>query len=155
MNNIWAPWRTEYITSSKDESCILCTAPRNKDNLILLEGRLCFAIMNRFPYTSGHCMVAPYRHVGDIVEITPDEFPEIMAMVKTIVTAIRSALNPEGFNIGCNIGTVAGAGIADHLHMHIVPRWNGDTNFMPVLSDVHVISEHIESTLAKIKRHLP
>ncbi|HPS93992.1 MAG TPA: HIT family hydrolase, partial [Deltaproteobacteria bacterium] len=82
-------------------------------------------------------------------------FPEIMAMVKTIVTAIPSALNPEGFNIGCNIGTVAGAGIADHLHMHIVPRWNGDTNFMPVLSDVHVISEHIVSTLAKIKRHLP
>jgi len=155
MNNIWAPWRTEYISSSKDESCILCTAPRNEDSLILIKGRLCFAIMNRFPYTTGHCMVAPYRHVGDIVEITPDEFPEIMAMVKTIVTAIRSALNPEGFNIGCNIGTVAGAGIADHLHMHIVPRWSGDTNFMPVLSDVHVISEHIESTLAKIKRHLP
>jgi ATP adenylyltransferase len=100
-------------------------------------------------------MVAPYRHVGDIAEITSDEIAEIMSMVKTLVTAIRSSLSPDGFNIGFNIGKAAGAGIAEHIHLHIVPRWNGDTNFMPVLSDVHLISEHIETTLAKIKGHLP
>ena len=155
MNNIWAPWRVEYITAPKDASCILCTAPRNGDHLILTKGKLCFAIMNRFPYTTGHCMVAPYRHVGDLSEITPDETSEIMSMVKDIVSAIRSSINPQGFNIGCNLGVVAGAGIADHIHMHIVPRWNGDTNFMPVLGDVHIISDHIENTFAKIKGYLP
>lgn len=155
MNNIWAPWRVEYITAPKGPSCILCTAPKKGDHLILTEGTLCFAIMNRFPYTTGHCMVAPYRHIGDLTEITTEEFAEIMSMVKAIISAIRSSIKPQGFNIGCNIGLVAGAGIADHVHMHIVPRWNGDTNFMPVLGDVHIISEHIEKTLAKIKGHLP
>jgi ATP adenylyltransferase len=111
--------------------------------------------MNRFPYTTGHCMVAPYRHIGDLIELTQKEASEIMSMAQVIVAATRAALTPEGFNVGFNMGTVAGAGIADHLHMHIVPRWKGDTNFMPVLSDVHIISEHIAKTRDKIKRNLP
>jgi len=154
MNVIWAPWRAEYITQPKDSSCILCNAPINNDPLILGKGRECYSIMNRFPYTAGHSLVAPYRHVGDLTDLTPGEVSEIMSMVKDIMTATRKAMNPAGFNIGCNIGTVAGAGIADHFHMHVVPRWNGDINFMPVLGDVHIISEHIHMTRAKIAESL-
>jgi ATP adenylyltransferase len=154
MNNIWAPWRIEYITSPKDKSCIFCAAPKDGDRLILASYKLCFAIMNRFPYTTGHCMVAPFRHVGDVTELSTEELSEIMNLVKHIVAAIRSAMKPEGFNLGFNLGSVAGAGIVDHVHMHIVPRWKGDTNFMPVLNDVHVISEHIEKTCDRIKRNL-
>jgi ATP adenylyltransferase len=155
MNNIWAPWRMQYITTEKESSCIFCMAATDGDQLVLTKGKLCFAIMNRFPYTSGHCLIAPYRHVGDIVEITSEESSEIMSMANNIISAIRSVMNPQGFNVGFNIGKAAGAGIAEHLHMHIVPRWNGDTNFMPVLSDVHIISEYIEQTRDKIKRFLP
>jgi ATP adenylyltransferase len=154
MNNLWAPWRIEYITSPKDLSCVFCSAPGTNDKLILASGRLCFAIMNRFPYTTGHCMVAPYRHVGDLTEVSTEEISEIMTMTKSIITAIKPALKPQGFNVGFNLGDVAGAGIANHLHMHIVPRWKGDTNFMPVLGEVHIISEHIENTLDKIKGNL-
>jgi ATP adenylyltransferase len=155
MNNIWAPWRMEYVKSPKENTCVFCDAPKNNDPLILREEPTCFAIMNRFPYTTGHCMVAPYRHVGDLSEIDDQEFIQIMSLVKTMVNAVRDAMNPQGFNVGCNIGSVAGAGIADHLHIHIVPRWDGDTNFMPVLSHVNMISEHIEKTRDKILRHLP
>ena len=155
MNNIWAPWRVEYVTGSKDKSCIFCSASKDRPDLIITSGKLCFALMNRFPYTTGHCMVAPYRHVGDLIELTQEEASEIMSMAQVIIAATRAALTTEGFNVGFNIGTVAGAGIADHLHMHIVPRWKGDTNFMPVLGDVHIISEHITMTRDKIKRNLP
>ena len=155
MNNIWAPWRVEYVTSPKDKSCIFCSAHKDRADLIITSGKLCFALMNRFPYTTGHCMVAPYRHIGDLIELTQKEASEIMSMAQVIVAATRAALTPEGFNVGFNMGTVAGAGIADHLHMHIVPRWKGDTNFMPVLGDVHIISEHIVKTRDKIKRNLP
>jgi ATP adenylyltransferase len=122
---------------------------------MLNSGKLCFSIMNRFPYTAGHCMVAPYRHIGDFIELSNEEISEIMAMTQSIIKATRLAMNPEGFNIGFNMGAVAGAGIVDHLHMHIVPRWKGDTNFMPVIGDVHIISEHIENTRDKIKVNLP
>nr|MDO8118740.1 HIT domain-containing protein [Candidatus Sigynarchaeota archaeon] len=155
MNDIWAPWRADYITRPKDSSCILCTAPKNGDSLILKKGRECYAIMNRFPYTAGHVLVAPYRHVGDLTALSPEETSEIMSMVKDIMAATRKAMNPAGFNVGCNIGTVAGAGIADHFHMHIVPRWNGDTNFMPVLDQTRVISEALASTYSKIKQAIP
>lgn len=154
MNVIWAPWRADYITRPKDSSCVLCTAPKNDDPLILKKGHTCFAIMNRFPYTAGHSLVAPFRHVGDLTELDTEEVSEIMALVRDIMSATRRAMSPAGFNIGCNIGAVAGAGIADHFHMHIVPRWDGDINFMPVLSDVHIISEHIEKTRAKIAENL-
>lgn len=155
MNNIWAPWRADYITAPKNDVCIFCSDSREHDGLILTKGRLCFAVMNRFPYTTGHCMVVPFRHVGDIIELGQEELAEIMAMAQAIVRAARAAMKPDGFNIGFNLGSVAGAGVADHLHMHIVPRWKGDTNFMPVLADVHIISEHIEKTRDKIKENLP
>ena len=144
----------EYITAPKRNSCIFCSAPSDGDHLILMREHRCFSIMNRFPYTTGHCMVAPYRHIGDLGNLEKEELADILDMVKKIVSAIQSSMNPQGFNIGCNIGTVAGAGIPDHLHFHIVPRWNGDTNFMPVISDVHIISEHIERTRDKIMENL-
>lgn len=154
MRNIWAPWRTEYISKPKDVPCVFCSAPSNNGNLILKKGKTCFSIMNRYPYTTGHCMVAPYRHVGDLNDLDEKEIQEIFSMVKELITAIRASLRPEGFNIGCNLGKVAGAGFADHIHVHVVPRWTGDTNFMPVLADVHMISEHIEKTKEKIKESL-
>jgi len=154
MNNIWAPWRMKYIARPKDSGCFFCEAPINEDPLVLIKLEHCFAIMNRFPYTSGHCMVAPYDHVGDLAGVGDAQFTEIMSLVKRITASIRSSMKPDGFNVGCNIGSVAGAGFADHIHIHIVPRWNGDTNFMPVLGDVHLISEHIEETRDKIMRTL-
>jgi len=111
--------------------------------------------MNRYPYTTGHSMVAPLRHVSDICDLTDEESCEIMHMAQTIVKATRDALRPDGFNLGFNIGEVAGAGIAGHLHFHVVPRWKGDTNFMPALGDVRVISEHILQTLERIRGKLP
>jgi ATP adenylyltransferase len=155
MNNMWAPWRMEYIKGEKASSCIFCTSPKGKDDLILTKGKLSYAIMNRFPYTAGHTLVAPYRHVGDLVDLSSDESSEIMSMTNIIITAVRLAMKAQGFNVGYNIGKTAGAGIAEHLHLHIVPRWDGDINFMPVLSDVHIISEHIEQTRDKIKRYIP
>lgn len=151
MNDIWSPWRAEYITGPKGGGCIFCNALKEGDGLLIKKTSTCFAIMNRFPYTAGHCMVAPLRHTGDINDLGADEGADIFALVKELTAAIKETMKPEGFNIGINMGAVAGAGVADHLHVHIVPRWSGDMNFMPVLSDVHIISEHIEKTLAKIK----
>jgi len=145
----------EYVTTPKESTCIFCAAPGNQDPLILKKEQTCFAIMNRFPYTPGHCMVAPFRHVADLNDLDEQELFGMMSLVKILANAVREAMNPQGFNIGCNIGSVSGAGVADHIHIHIVPRWNGDTNFMPVLGDVHIISEHIENTRDKIMRNLP
>lgn len=154
MSNIWAPWRIEYITGPKNASCAFCAAPAVDDPLILRKGAVSFAIMNRFPYTTGHCLIVPYRHVADITEISDQEFSEIMSLARKLITATREAMKPDGFNMGCNLGSVAGAGIADHLHFHLVPRWKGDTNFMPVIADTSVISDHIMSTRDKIAEKL-
>ena len=155
MKDIWAPWRIEYIKGPKSGSCIFCDALKSGDPLVLKRGAGCFAIMNRYPYTAGHCMVVPDRHVGDLVELSPEETSAMMSLAGELMKAIRSAMSPEGFNLGCNIGKVAGAGIADHFHLHVVPRWNGDTNFMPVLGDVHIVSEHILKTRDSIAGLLP
>ena len=153
-NDIWAPWRMEYIKGAKSSSCVFCEAITAGNPLVLKKGQGCFAIMNRFPYTAGHCMVVPDRHVGDLSELTPEEVSSIMSLVRDLMTAIRATMRPEGFNVGCNIGKVSGAGIADHFHMHVVPRWNGDTNFMPVISDTRVISEAWRATYEKLKSAL-
>jgi ATP adenylyltransferase len=155
MKDLWAPWRIEYIQGPKPGACVFCEALTHDDPLVLKRGQGCFAIMNRFPYTAGHCMVLPDRHVGDLADLEPGEISAIMSLVGELMAAIRATMNPEGFNVGCNIGKVAGAGIAEHFHMHVVPRWNGDTNFMPVLDDVHIISEHIMKTRDKIAKALP
>lgn len=150
---IWAPWRIDYILSKKGPGCIFCDKPkedRDRDNLILYRGNLCFVIMNLYPYNNGHLMVVPYRHVFSIVELNDEELLEIMKTVNLSVTALKEAFHPEGFNIGLNIGKVAGAGIEEHLHLHIIPRWVGDTHFMALLGEVRVIPEHVKSSYDRL-----
>jgi len=146
---VWAPWRIEYIRGEKDGECFLCrmfSETNDRENRILFRGETCAVTMNRFPYNSGHLMVAPYRHIAGLDDLSPDEDREFSDLTKRSVAALRSALQPEGFNIGINLGQVAGAGLEDHLHQHIVPRWNGDTNFMPVLGGPRVIPEALDAT---------
>ncbi len=154
MNPMFAPWRIEYIKMEKSEGCIFCTLPEENDdekNLILHRGKKAFVIMNNYPYNPGHVMVAPYRHVGKYEELEDEEIIEIHHLVSLMIRAIKRAMNPQGFNIGINLGRVAGAGIEDHVHIHIVPRWNGDTNFMPVLADVKVIPQALQETYKELK----
>ncbi|MCX8084234.1 MAG: HIT domain-containing protein [Calditerrivibrio sp.] len=154
MEKIWAPWRMRYIDGShKDDGCIFCEKPKqnsDKENLIVYRGEYAFAIMNLFPYTNGHTMVTPYRHTALFEDLTDKEVLDIHNVASKIMKAIKKIMNPDGFNLGYNLGRTAGAGIVDHIHFHIVPRWNGDTNFMPVIAEVKVISEHIEQTYDKI-----
>jgi len=157
MEHIWAPWRIEYIQMEKPEGCILCQKPReNKDaiNYILYRGDKNFVIMNTYPYNPGHLMIAPYRHVANLEELTNDELHEHFEIVSRSIKLLRQAFNPDGFNMGINIGKVAGAGIVDHFHTHIVPRWQGDTNFMPVISDARVLPEALAETYKKLKDKL-
>lgn len=154
MEHIWAPWRMEFILNDKPSDCILCQKPAESDdegNLILHRGQLNFVILNKFPYNPGHLMVAPYRHIATLEDMTDDELMDHFSIVRRCTRALRGIFNPAGFNIGINLGKVAGAGISDHAHTHIVPRWSGDTNFMPVLADVRVIPEGLASTFAKLK----
>ena len=140
---LWAPWRIEYITGPKSDQCIFC----EPDPAHLVErGERCFALLNAFPYAPGHVMVAPNRHVGDLGDLDDGELLELMQLAQRLVAAQRSTMNPDGFNVGLNLGRVAGAGIADHLHVHVVPRWEGDNNFMPVLDDTRVIPQALEET---------
>jgi ATP adenylyltransferase len=149
---LWAPWRIEYITGPKDGECIFCAAAAasNEDPAHRPIDRTehCLTIMNAFPYAPGHVMVAPVRHVASLEDLDPDEMLETMQLARRAILAIRSAMTPDGFNAGWNLGKVAGAGIADHLHLHVVPRWSGDTNFMPVLADTNVIPQALEATQA-------
>lgn len=154
MERLWAPWRLEYIAAERPDGCIFCDFPaRDEDEKlkILLRGEYAFVIMNTFPYSNGHVMVTPYRHVADITELADEENLEIMRLTQKCCAALTQVCRPDGFNIGMNLGAAAGAGIAGHLHMHIVPRWIGDTNFMPVLGDAKVIPEALETTYAKLK----
>ncbi|MFA4668274.1 HIT domain-containing protein [Pyrococcus kukulkanii] len=155
MKILWAPWRIEYIRSPKYEGCIFCDFPkenRDKERLILYRGKHAFIIMNNYPYNPGHVMVAPYRHVKSIEDLTDEEMLEIMKLAALVMKAIRKVMKPDGFNLGFNIGKVAGAGIDGHVHLHIVPRWNGDTNFMPVIADTKVIPESLKQAYDEIKQ---
>jgi len=146
---LWAPWRIDYIRSEKEGVCFLCRifAEKNdRENLLLYRGKTCAILMNRFPYNSGHLMVAPFRHIAGLDELTSEETLEMAALTARAVTVLREVMNPQGFNIGYNLGEAAGAGLKDHLHQHIVPRWSGDTNFMPVLGGPRVIPEALEAT---------
>ena len=162
MDKLFSPWRSKYIETfsqagdPKDE-CVLCRAHRERDDdqqRIVTRGRHCFVIMNRYPYNSGHLLIVPYRHTPDLADLTDEESREVMSLLKQMTIALRSVSRPEGFNIGSNIGRIAGAGIDQHVHFHIVPRWNGDTNFMPVLADTKVISEDMAATLLKLRKAL-
>jgi ATP adenylyltransferase len=140
---LWAPWRIEYITGPKSDQCIFC----EPDPAHLIErGERCLTLLNAYPYAPGHVMVAPARHVGDLDELEEPELLELMVLAQRVVAAQRRTMNPDGFNVGLNLGKVAGAGIADHLHLHVVPRWEGDNNFMPVLGDTRVIPQALEET---------
>lgn len=144
---LWAPWRMEYIASPKENGCFVCRAFEAEDDragLVLKRGRACGILMNRYPYSNGHLMVCPYRHVGDVAELNPAERAESMDLLADAVAALRAVVQPQGFNLGINMGPVAGASLVDHLHTHIVPRWEGDTNFMPVVAGVKVIPQALD-----------
>ena len=155
VDKIFAPWRSEYILSGDvPDGCIFCNYPKqDKDaqNLIIHRGATCFVIMNRYPYSAGHLMVIPYRHLNDFTQLNDKEAAELMQTAQKAVAVLSKVMSPHGFNLGMNLGRVAGAGIDQHLHLHVVPRWNGDTNFMPVVGDTRVISEALESAYARIK----
>jgi ATP adenylyltransferase len=140
---LWAPWRAEYILGEKEEGCIFCNRFRqrtDKKNLIVYRGKRTFVILNKFPYNSGHSMVVPVRHVGNLNDLTKAEAAEFFETIRLTVEVTHRAFNPDSFNIGMNMGHGSGAGIPEHIHMHIVPRWSEDTNFMPVIGDTEVVS---------------
>ena len=155
-SNIWAPWRIEYIQSlaGDDDDCFLCRyrdePSKDSENLLLWRGRECFAVMNRFPYTGGHMLVAPLEHVAGLEDLTGSAMCEMMEMVRDLQSALTGAIGAHGFNVGMNIGRCAGAGLPGHLHLHVVPRWNGDTNFMSALGDIRVIPQ----ALSQLYSHL-
>ncbi len=158
MEILWSPWRHEYITSSGSEKspsdCIFCAAQQNpsddKRNLIIHRATHNFVILNRYPYITGHLMIAPYAHVGELRAAPKESTDEMMDLVKRCEQVLRDAYHPEGFNVGMNLGRVAGAGVADHIHMHILPRWGGDTNFMSTVSDTRVLPEDLMMTYEKL-----
>jgi ATP adenylyltransferase len=155
---LWAPWRIEYITASKSDGCIFCDAASSsadEEHHVVERGERCLTMMNAYPYAPGHVMIAPVRHVGNLEDVGDAEMAEIMKLAQRIVAAMREAMSPDGFNVGLNLGAVAGAGIADHLHLHVVPRWAGDTNFMPMLAGTHVISQALDATRKVLIEALP
>jgi ATP adenylyltransferase len=155
---LWAPWRLEYIKrADEDDGCIFCRAAEaaDEESLVVHRGERTFALLNKYPYASGHLMVAPARHVGDFGELTGDEALEIHRLAATGVGALAEEYGPHGYNLGWNLGRVAGAGIVDHVHLHVVPRWLGDTNFMPVLADVRVMPEALAETRRRLRERWP
>jgi ATP adenylyltransferase len=153
VKRLWAPWRLEYVQHADElEGCIFCRAAEGDDEeqLVVHRGERAFVLLNKFPYASGHLMIAPYRHGSNFDELDAPEIVEMHLLGAESIAALRSVYNPDGFNLGWNIGRVAGAGIPDHGHLHVVPRWSGDTNFMPVLGDVKVIPEHLTATRARL-----
>ncbi len=149
MQRLWAPWRASYISSITDKPkvCVFCriiSQKRDKANYIFWRGPHCYAVLNLFPYSNGHCLVLPNRHIGDISKLTREEYHEMMDAVLMVKDLITKAMHPAGFNIGMNLGRMAGAGIPGHVHMHIVPRWKGDHNFMPVTGGAKVISQSLD-----------
>jgi ATP adenylyltransferase len=154
MERLWAPWRMEYITEEPRAGCLFCRViedPGDTDAaLVVWRPPQAIVLLNKYPYNPGHVMVAPHAHVGGLEDLDDVQTGDLMHALKRTITVLRASLKPEGFNIGTNIGRVAGAGMPDHVHLHVVPRWNGDTNFMPVLGEVKVVNEHLAQTAAKL-----
>jgi ATP adenylyltransferase len=153
VERLWAPWRLEYISSADDQpGCVFCAAVEGDDQerLVVHRGRHTIVLLNKFPYASGHLMVAPNRHLGEFGELEDEEALEIHRLASVGIGALAQAYAPQGYNLGWNLGRVAGAGVVDHVHLHVVPRWAGDTNFMPVLADVKVMPEYLEDTRRKL-----
>lgn len=152
---LWAPWRLEYISEAGgQQGCVFCIEAAGElgdTSLVVARGTHAFALLNKFPYSSGHVMVAPVRHVGELADLEPDEAAEIHVLTTSAIDALRRVYGPDAFNVGWNLGQVAGGSIAAHLHEHVVPRWAGDTNFMPVLADVKVVPEHLLATRDRLR----
>lgn len=157
MNVIWAPWRMEYILSEgKSEGCIFCPGDdrtQDEERLILYVGSLTMVMMNRFPYNNGHLLVAPIQHLPGLEKLSHEETLDVLLVVRRSIDILKRTMNPDGFNVGLNLGRVAGAGMEEHMHFHIVPRWNGDTNYMTVIGEVRVIPEHIRETYRKLRTY--
>ena len=154
MESIWAPWRMDYILGDKPKVCIFCAQPGEKDgktNRVLYRGKLSMVIMNKYPYTYSHLLIAPCRHISALEDLGTDEVTNLSLLIRKSLIIVKEAFHPEGFNIGLNQGKVAGAGIEEHLHFHLVPRWSGDTNFMPLLAETRMIPEHLDETYDKLE----
>ena len=151
METMWAPWRIEYILSEKEKGCVFCRALKDKDDLTLYKGRKTLVVMNKYPYINGHLLVAPVSHIAALDELNKTEMGELLSTVEKSVSVLKTVMQPDGFNVGLNLGRVAGAGIEEHLHFHIVPRWFGDTNALTVFADVRVIPEHLQDTYNNLK----
>jgi len=153
MKRIWSPWRFEYITGAKPANCIFCQLPKEQNdeaNLLLYRGALCYIMLNRYPYTNGHLMVIPYQHQDSPLLLATEVLTEIMLLNNLCLTALSEVMHPDGFNVGMNLGKAAGAGIKEHIHLHIVPRWTGDSNFMPVIGETRVINQSLEESYASL-----
>jgi ATP adenylyltransferase len=158
VKQLWAPWRLEYVAAADEqEGCVFCLAEEGDDEerLVVHRGELGFVLLNKFPYASGHLMVAPRRHVGEFAALTGEEALELHRLAAQGMEALGATFGPEGYNLGWNLGRIAGAGVVDHVHLHVVPRWSGDTNFMPVLADVKVLPEHLLDTRRKLAAAWP
>jgi ATP adenylyltransferase len=157
MKHLWSPWRLEYLTEPKAEGCVFCQSAESDDdrqNLVLLRGEQAFLILNRFPYNNGHFMIVPYAHVPSLEDLDGPVLTEMMLLLNRGLAALRAIMFPDGFNIGANLGQAAGAGIEDHVHLHAVPRWAGDTNFMPVVGDMRVVPQTWLQTYDDLKAAL-
>ena len=160
VNNMWAPWRMEFIDDQRFKDgkapCVFCelgaVAQLNSENLVLTKGKECFVVMNRFPYTNGHLLVVPYKHTAKMQDLSASAYQEMMTLMTQGMDVLAKGVGAEGFNCGLNLGRVAGAGIVDHLHWHVVPRWNGDTNFFPVLGDARSMPEYLAQTYQRIAK---
>ena len=149
VEQLWAPWRLEYVRGERTAACVLCDKPHHSDaaeSLVVHQGESAYVVLNLYPYNPGHLMVCPYRHVADLTELTEPESSECLRLVQQSMRVLRATSSPGGFNIGLNQGSAGGAGIADHLHWHVVPRWDGDTNFMPVIGEMKVMAQHMHTT---------
>jgi ATP adenylyltransferase len=158
VRQLWAPWRLEYIERADEEAgCVFCDAAAGDDEerLVVHRGAQAFALLNKFPYASGHLMIAPFRHVGELADLTDEEVLEVHRLAERGLAALAEVYGPKGYNLGWNLGRIAGAGIVDHVHLHVVPRWAGDTNFMPVLADVKVLPEHLQETRRRLAAAWP
>ena len=151
MERIFAPWRMDYIRGEKPAGCVLCPDSARGDELVVCEGKSSYIMVNRYPYTGGHLMVVPYRHLHRLSDLVPEEREELFTFTDLSIRVLTEAKKPDGFNIGMNLGKAAGAGIDDHLHIHVVPRWGGDTNFMSVIGEVRIIPEDVAGTARELR----
>jgi ATP adenylyltransferase len=155
MQRLWAPWRMKYILDvNKTDGCIFCDMPKESkdgENFIVTRGKHAYVILNAFPYNNGHLLIVPYRHTAEMADLTDEEKLELMTLTQKSIEGLRCQLHPDGFNVGMNLGRAAGAGIDEHIHLHLVPRWSGDTNFMPVVGDTKVVAEGLEDCFNRLR----